>query len=118
MLTIIDVFEIICVDKCRTSFQLLASAAFLFTVGFFIKGGAIGVSPLQAGIYGLLASFLTMKIGHLIGQYFARLSNGSFGSKQRGSLSNQCNLLLDPSFASGSLLGILSLMSLQDVFSS
>ena len=117
MLTI-DEFEIICGDKCRTSFQLLPSAALLFTMGFFIIGGAIGVSPLQAGLYGLLASFLTMQIGHLIGQYFARLSNGSLSSRQKCSLSNQRNLLLDPSFASGSLLGILSLMSLQDVFSS
>jgi len=83
-----------------------------------VAGGAIGVSPLQAGLYGLLASFLTMQIGHLIGQYFAKLSNGSLSSRQKGSLSNQCNHLLDPSFASGSLLGILSLMSLQDVFSS
>jgi hypothetical protein len=93
-----------------------------------VAGGAIGVSPMQAGLYGLLASFLTMALGHTIGQYCAKLSRANFTSGEnsrtsdeknlRSSLSSQCRLLLDPSFASGSLLGILSLMSLQDALSS
>jgi len=86
-----------------------------------VAGGAIGVTPLQAGLYGLLASFLTMALGHFIGQYFARLSNASFRSRpknKRTSSFYQCRLILDPSFASGSLLGILSLVSLQEVLSS
>lgn len=91
-----------------------------------VAGGAIGVSPLQAGLYGLLASFLTMALGHWIGLYLARLSNkSSTGSQQnyrasdfnnkRNSLFSQCHLLLDPSFASGALLGILCLISLQEL---
>ena len=83
-----------------------------------MTGGAIGISPLQAGLYGLLASFLTMATGHWIGQYFARISNtkakGGGRTVLDDSISSQSNILLDPSFASGSLLGILSLMSLHE----
>ena len=94
--------------------------ALLHSMGYFFHtGGAIGISPLQAGLYGLLASFLTMAVGHWIGQCFARISNANGDEKSRkSSLSNQGKLLLDPSFASGSLLGILSLMSLHEVLSS
>ena len=100
-------------------------ADLLFTIGILVTGGAIGVSPLLAGIYGLLASFLTMALGHFIGQYCARLSTASLITKQKiksideeslwSSISSRCHLIIDPSFASGSLLGILSLMSLYDV---
>ena len=91
----------------------------------FAIGGAIGISPVQAGLYGLSASFLTMALGHLIGQYFARLSKASLGSREKketsddmkkGSVfSDTCSFMLDPLLASGSLLGILALLSLQEV---
>jgi len=84
-------------------------------------GGAIGVSPLQAGLYGLLASFLTMALGHWIGLRFAGISKNNKISNLAGQKSRassyfpECHLLLDPSFASGSLLGVLCLVSLQEL---
>lgn len=88
-------------------------------LAIFAAGGAIGISPLQAGLYGLLASFLTMALGHWIGYYVARLSNKSRDETTiRSSLSTQFCLLLDPSFASGSLLGILSFMQFHEALSS
>ena len=80
-----------------------------------MTGGAIGISPLQAGLYGLMASFLTMAGGHWIGQYFYRISDTKSKSGERKP-SSQYTIFLDPSFASGSLLGILALMSLYEVF--
>lgn len=86
-----------------------------------VAGGAIGVSPLQAGLYGLLASFLTMALGHWIGLRFAGISKNNKISNLAGQKSRassyfpECHLLLDPSFASGSLLGVLCLVSLQEL---
>ena len=68
---------------------------------------------------------ITMALGHFNGQYFAKLSSANLIAKQKikaidekslwSSISSRCHLIIDPSFASGSLLGILSLMSLYDV---
>lgn len=84
-----------------------------------VAGGAIGVSPLQAGLYGLLASFLTMALGHRIGLHLVGLSNKNSiptrGKRASNSVFSRCNLLMDPSFASGSLLGVLCLMSLREL---
>jgi len=83
-----------------------------------VAGGAIGVSPLQAGIFGLLASFLTMALGHSIGLYFARLSNKNNDKNKNETPGASRSILLDPSLVSASLLGILCLVSLQELLSS
>mmetsp|Transcript_84175 Transcript_84175/g.170663 ORF Transcript_84175/g.170663 Transcript_84175/m.170663 type:complete len:232 (+) Transcript_84175:112-807(+) len=84
-----------------------------------VAGGAIGVSPLRAGLYGLIASFLTMALGHWIGRYVANFSRQKYKSSDWENTHNSSfslfRLLVDPSFAGGSLLGILSLMSLQEL---
>lgn len=104
---------------------LLAAQLFCLQTNFCVPGGAIGVTPLQAGIFGLVASFVTMATGHRIGLHLATLSNkGSFsrqrqnsndGEVKHDSFFSQYHLLLDPSFASGNLLGILCLMSIQEL---
>jgi len=76
-----------------------------------VAGGAIGVSPFQAGIYGLLASFITMALGHSIGLHLARLSTNQ---KSKTSVAFR-SILIDPSFVSASLLGILCLVSLKEL---
>ena len=99
-------------------FWLIASSVLSYC-GFYVVGGAIGISPLQAGLYGLMTSFLTMALGHWIGHHIARLSSkNSDETTIRSSLSNRFRLMLDPSFASGSLLGVLSVMSLHEALSS
>lgn len=97
-------------------FLVVTLPSSIYILSILIVGGAIGVSPLHAGIFGLLASFLTMALGHSIGLYFARLSN----SKNKNSKTSVASrsILLDPSLASASLLGILCLVSLQELLSS
>mmetsp|Transcript_25188 Transcript_25188/g.69459 ORF Transcript_25188/g.69459 Transcript_25188/m.69459 type:complete len:242 (-) Transcript_25188:138-863(-) len=84
-----------------------------------VAGGAIGVSPLEAGLYGLVASFLTMALGHRIGIRLAGLTNKNpiptRGKSGLNSFFSLLNLLMDPSFASGSLLGVLCLVSLHEL---
>jgi hypothetical protein len=89
------------------------------------SGGAVGVSPLQAGIFGLMASFLTMALGHWIGLYAAATTTNCFKASRANKKHHseipcwwnwKYQLFLDPSFVSASLLGALCIMSLQEVW--
>jgi putative Mn2+ efflux pump MntP len=82
-----------------------------------VAAGAVGVTVVQASLYGLLASFLTMLLGYLIGQYAASKVTASTDTRS----SSRCwvervRRLLDPSFVSATLLGILFILSCQEAW--
>ena len=61
-----------------------------------VAGGAAGLSPVVTSSYALLASFLTMAVGHSIGHRLGKIH------------------MVDPSLLSGCLLGALCLLTLQE----
>jgi putative Mn2+ efflux pump MntP len=63
-----------------------------------VAGGAAGLSPMVTAIYALVASFVTMAVGHWIGQ--------RLGSMTR----------MDPSLISACLLTVLCLLTLHETF--
>lgn len=63
-----------------------------------VAGGAVGLSPLVSASYALLASFLTMAVGHRIGH--------RLGKSQ----------MVNPSLVSCCLLGALCLLTLREAF--
>jgi putative Mn2+ efflux pump MntP len=97
-----------------------------------VAGGAVGVTPLEAGVYGFCASFVTMSVGEEIGQLWSTTATASRNRGRRvehqqtrqrtnnifipNSRFQSLQVLLDPSFVSASLLGFLCLMSLHEVW--
>lgn len=82
-----------------------------------VAGGAVGVSSLQASLYGLMASFWTMLLGYKLGRTFAASKEPTIHRLTRLSgWRERLWMLLDPSFVSASLLGILCFMSIQEAW--
>ncbi len=85
-----------------------------------VAGGAVGVVPWQATSYALMASFLTMTMGYAIGQYVAQTTAAATTDKtlKFNHYNNQRRfyMFLDPAFVSGSLFGVLCLMSLHEAW--
>lgn len=96
--------------KSMTSFGAVTQLAIPMTLNNLaggVAGGAAGLTPELSATYALLASFSTMWCGHCVGQRLSvTIMQGNDNPNQKS--------WHHPSFVSALLLGMLSLMTLQE----